>query len=383
MSVQDSLRSVAKTHGKSQFSQILEILRLGLGPGHITAQEYFDFRLFDDAEFSFAQKRQFVGHAGQEQIKRILIDTKSRMLSDDKFIFATLFRTQGFPLAKILATYKYEPNRRACSIASLNSPDELRAFLVDEAEYPFFGKPITTNYGSGCIGVTDLDRASQKLTLANEQVISVDEFIERLEEYPDGYMLQERMRPHPVLRDAFGDRVSTLRVVVLVGDRGAQILRACCYVPAGKNMTNHYFYGRTGNLLAAINLDDGRIEQVIERPGVDQRHVEHHPDTGKRIQGLVLPCWPELKQVCAEAAMVLPGFRLQSWDISICEDGPVLQEVQGGDFRSPQMTSRQGLLDDQFCQYLGTVNRRWRQEITLSMLDQMPRKIYRRFYPAR
>ncbi len=377
LSLRESMRAAAKFYGKARLSQLVEILRLALGPGHISAREYYDYRLFDDSQFSFQEKRQFIGHAGQEQIKRILINDRSRILSDDKFIFSTLFESQGFPVARILATYNYKPNLRACSIPSLNSTEELTSFLRNGVDYPFFGKPIATNYGSGCISVNAIDRAAHQITLANKQTVTIDEFIGSLQHYPDGYMFQERLSPHGTIREVVGDRLATVRAVVLVGSRGAQILRACCYILAGNNMTNHFFYGRTGNLLAAIDIEDGRIERVITRPGLYERHLEHHPDTGKRIQGFTLPCWRELKELCLEAAMVLPGFRLQSWDIAICDQGPVLQEVQGGDFRSPQMTSRRGLLDDDFRQYLGSINRLWRREIALSMVDQFPRKIYR------
>jgi len=81
--------------------------------------------------------------------------------------------------------------------------------------------------------------------------------------------------------------------------------------------------------------------------------------------------------------MVLPGFRLQSWDIAICEEGPVLQEVQDGGFNILQISSRQGLLDDDLRQCLRSVNKFWRREIALSTLEQIPRKIYRHLYPVR
>lgn len=381
LSLRESLRITAKDHGKSRLSQLVEISRLALGPGQISAREYYDFRLFDDAQFTFKEKRQFVGHAGQERIKNILIDDTWRVLADDKFLFSTLLESQGFPVAKILATYNYAPNRRAHAIRSLNTTEDLTSFLTNGVAYPLFGKPIAANYGSGCFGVNALDRVTHHVTLANGETVTIEQFVAKLQAYLDGYMFQERLRPHRATREIFGNRLATARVVVLLAPRGAGILRACCYIPTGTNMTNHFHSGRTGNLLAGINLADGRIERVIKRPGLHEEYLEHHPDTGKRIEGFTLPCWQELKHVCTQAATLLPGFGVQSWDIAICDDGPVLQEVQGGDFRSPQMTSRQGLLDDDLRRHLGSINRHWRQELYLSMLDQLSRQIYRYFCP--
>jgi len=383
MSIQAYLRNVAKSHGKSRVSQILEIIRLGLGQGHITAKEYYDYRVFDDSRFSYQDKLQFLGRAGQEHIKRFLINDRWRILADDKFIFDSLFRSQGFPLARILATYKYQPNFRGRIVPSLYTADDLKSFLEEKIEYPFFGKPINSKLGLGCVDVQALDRTAGHLTLANGQTIAIDQFIEDLKQFSNGYMFQERMRPQPDIVDAFGDRIATVEVVVLAGSQGVRILRACCHLPVGNNMTNNYSFGRTGNLLAAVDPENGRIERVICGPGANQQRIEHHPDTGKQMKGLTLPCWRELRDVCTEAAMVLPGLRLQSWDIALCEQGPVLQEVQDGDYRSLQMISRQGLLDDQLRRHIGSINKFWRREIALSMLDQLPRKIYRRLYPAR
>ncbi len=381
LSLRQSMRIAARHYGKSPLSQVLEISRLALGPGYITAREYYHLRLFDDSRLSFLEKQQFLGLSGQEKIKKFLINDRWRILADDKFIFDTLLRSQGFPLAKILATYKYKPNKRACSIPSLNTTDDLTSFLRNGVDYPFFGKPIAGKHGSGCIGVNALDRATHQMTLANEQTVTTDQFIEKLQHYPDGYMFQERMRPHRVIRDVCGDRIAGVRIVVLMESQGPQIHRVTWKIPTGKRMTDNFSQGRSGNLVATINIEDGRVGRVIDGQGADQQHLEHHPDTGKQIQGLTLPCWREVKEICLEAARLLPGFRLQSWDIAICEEGPVLQEVQDGDFTIIQAPSQQGMLDDHLRQYLGSINRFWRREIYLSLLDQIPRRIYRHFYP--
>lgn len=380
-SLRESMRIAARDYGKGRLSQVLEIARLALGPSYMSASEYYEFRLFDDSQFSFLQKQQFLGYTGQEHIKKILINDRWRILADDKFVFATLFRSQELPLARILATYKYKPNIRACSIPSLNTTDELTSFLKNGVEYPFFGKPINANYGAGCIGVDSLDRTVDQMTLANQQTVTIDEFVEMLQPYADGYLFQERMRPHRVIRDICGNRIATVRIVVLVGFNGPKIHRAIWKIPAGKNMTDHFVQGRSGNLIAAIDIEDGKVGRVISGQGVNEQYPEYHPDTGKHLDGLTLPCWREVKELCLEAAMVLPGLRLQSWDIAICEEGPVLQEVQDGGFTIVQICSRQGLLDDQFRQHLKSVNNFWRREIALSILSGWPRRVYRYLYP--
>ena len=261
--------------------------------------------------------------------------------------------------------------------------NDLKSFLRNGVEYPVFAKPIVGSYGTGCFGLEALDRTTDQITLANEETVTIDRFIEELQQYPDGYMFQEILRPHRVIRDVCGDRLTTVRLVVLLDSRSPQIFRVCCKIPTGKNMTNNWSHGQYGNLGAAVSVKDGRLERVYRGLGIDQENCECHPDTGKRIQGLMLPCWQEAKDLCLEAAMLLPGLGLQSWDIAICDEGPVLLEVQPGGFVAPQIASQQGMLDDHFLRWLGSINKLWQWEVTLSALDQAPRKIYRRRYPKR
>ena len=383
MGLRESMRMVAKEYGKSHWSQISEISRLALGAGLLTPREYYYYRLFDDSRLSFADKTKFVGQTTQEQIKKILIDNKWKILSDDKFIFAMLFQSQGFPLAQVFATYNYNRNKRGFSIPSCNTVDELKSFLANRVEYPLFAKPVANSYGLGCIGLDSLDRTTNLLTLGNGETLTIDQLIERLRQFPDGYLFQERIHPHRVLRDICGDRLATVRVVVLLEPQGARIFRACCRIPIGTNMSDNWSHGQTGNLLAAVSLEDGRLESVYRGIGINQERCERHPDTGKQIEGRVLPYWQEVKDLCVEAAALLPGFHLQAWDIAIRDDGPLLQEVQGGDFEILQISSQQGILNEDFQRYLRSVNNFWRQEIYLSMLDEMPRKAYRRCYPKR
>ena len=124
-------------------------------------------------------------------------------------------------------------------------------------------------------------------------------------------------------------------------------------------------------------LDDGRVGSLVHGMGIDQKSFECHPDTGKQIQGLLSPYWRELKELCLEAAVVLPGFNLQSRDLVICDQGPILQKVQGGGFDVPQVSAQEGMLDNGLRQLPKARNMFWRREIALSHLAATPRRMYR------
>lgn len=382
-SLRRSMRTAAADYGKGRLSQLSEILKLARGPGHITAREYYNYRLFDDAQFSPSDKAKFIGYVSQEQIKKVLVNTRWKILSDDKFIFATLFQSQDFPLAKILATYNYKPNQRPSGIPSFRTASELKSFLKNGVQYPLFGKPVAESYGAGCIRIDGFDQKTGQMTLSRGESVAIDQLVAAFDGFSDGYMFQEVVRPHAAIREVCGDRVASLRVVVLLGPHGPRLFRAGWKIPTGDNISDNFQHGQSGNLLAAVDIETGKVGKMVQGLGVDQKYLECHPDTGERIEGLELPHWQEVKDLCREAAILLPGFNLQSWDVVIRDDGPILQEVQGGDFDVLQVSGQTGMLDDDLLRLLEAQNKLWRREIALSYLFTMPRRIYRWLHTTR
>jgi hypothetical protein len=373
----------AAEHGKGRVSQVLEITRLALGSGHLSPEEYYFYHLYDDSKFSWDDKKRFVGHIVQEQIKKFLVDDRWKILADDKFIFSTIFRSQGFPLAPTFATYNYHPNKRARSVPALFTRSDLKSFLFDQVEFPIFAKPVTASYGSGGIGIKAAERDPDRVILTNDESLTLNELADRLESVAGGYVIQKHMFPHRVIREICGDALATMRVVVVVGKTGPRVDRTCIRLPAGKNMSDNFMHGRTGNLGADVDIETGKLRNILRGVGVRQESLQRHPVSGKQLDGLQLPYWREVVELVTEAATLLPGFTLQGWDVAICDDGPILQEVQSGDVDLPQLAAQRGMLDDKFMRFLQRINRHWKREVILTTLDQLPRILYRHFAPKR
>ena len=111
-------------------------------------------------------------------------------------------------------------------------------------------------------------------------------------------------------------------------------------------MTDNFAGGRSGNLCAPLDLDTGFVIAARTGIGLDQREIDLHPDTRKALTGFAIPNWKETMELCAKAASLLPGIRLQSWDIAICAGGPVIVEVNAsGGMDLPQHAFRRGFYE--------------------------------------
>ncbi len=361
--VLEGLRVGRQRHGKGLISQIAEIARLSFGKGKLSPEEYFCYRLYEDRRYSPAQKREFAGRGAQNRIFQLCCHLCWWGTAHDKLLFYASMQSLGFPVPRTVAVY--HGSRTYGPVPVLRSREALRDFLRDGMPYPVFSKPIAGMWSVGAAAVTGYQKEADEVVLADGRHLPVDGYIDDLEAASgSGTLFQEFLHPHAAVGAICGDRLATVRIVVLIEDGRPEIFRTVWKVPAGDNMADNFW--RPGNLLAAIDTDSGRIERVVRGVGPAQEELERHPDSAAPIKDVTLPHWPQIKEICLSAAATLPHLRLQAWDVAICEEGPVVLEVNvGGDFNLPQIATGRGLLDERFRRFLDTcrktpaVERRW------------------------
>ena len=341
-------------YGKSYFSQLSEIAKLAFSPSKIQPAEYYYFRLYDDARFSFADKRAFIGKNAQNKIilKCNALDWLS--VADDKLLFTAVLEGLGLPTPEIYAIY--HGFRTFGTAPALRCPEALVDFLRTHMPYPFFSKPVTGMYSVGAAAVREYDAARDSLILASGQAIPIQQCADEIAPFDkDGYLFQELLTPHPVIEEVCGGRMSTARIIVTVTGHGPEILHALWKIPTGDNVADNFW--RPGNMLGAVAIDSGRVHRVVQGTGPDQVEVQTHPDSSKPVHGLTLPDWKRLIDLCLTGAAAFPKLRLQAWDVAMCASGPVLLEMNiGGDFNLPQVANGCGLLDERFRGFLATCN---------------------------
>ncbi len=165
------------------------------------------------------------------------------------------------------------------------------------------------------------------------------------------FLIQERLLPHPEVEQFCGRRISTLRVIVMITENGPLVFRSTWKLAVGRNMADNYW--RPGNAMAALHPVSGRILRVITGKGKSLRELEQHSDTRINLIGRTVPLWEPAKMLCLQAAQAFPEVGMQVWDIAICEEGPVLLEMNIiGSFVLPQLADNKGIMDDTFRDFL-------------------------------
>jgi hypothetical protein len=160
-------------------------------------------------------------------------------------------------------------------------------------------------------------------------------------------LLQRLLVPHPEIKRLVGETTSCIRIIVLVTDAGPKVRLAFWKIARASNVTDNFSLGKTGNLLGWVDVETGKISRVITGLWPDGREVRSHPDTGGTLLDAQLPDWQTAVDMCLRASVHFPGLRLQNWDVALCEQGPVLMELNTeADLGIPQMLGREPFVND-------------------------------------
>lgn len=339
------LKQAHEATERSYFELLSEILKLRRGPGRVGTSEYFDFRLYEK-DLSLEEKLEFCGYRGQAVLEDVLVDTYSKFLALDKLTFYNVMRGYGFPIPRMQALYseagRIWPGR------TLKGPQALADFLAGEAAYPIYLKPSHGSYGRGNTRVVGHDDG--RLVLGDGSQVEIMEFCRSLKDKAGmGWLVQDALAPHPDIARICGDRVSSIRIHPFIGRDGITIHRIVWKVNVGKLDSDNFVHGASGNMLARVDMDTGRVVRVISGVGFAQREVETHPISGERLIGFRIPWFREAVDYVKRGATAFPGFLCQGWDVALCEDGPVMLEANWfGDVDLPQQSMRRGFMDAGF-----------------------------------
>jgi hypothetical protein len=324
-----------------------EVLALRRGPGKLTPQEYFYYRLWDVAQEG-ANKQRFVGKIAQHAMHVAAGSREWFAASADKILFQSIMDGVGLRIPELTAIT--QAGRYLPTAPTITDPTALADKLRDPSIYPLFAKQVAGKYSLSVLSADRFDPHTDEVVLLDETRQKVTEVATSLTG-GSGFLIQRRLSPAPDLAARFGPRLWSARLLVLVTPNGPVIHRAVAKIATGTNPADNYW--RPGNRLGAINLASGRITRVVHGAGADLVIDAPHPDTGAPIVGTTIPGWQALTDLVRTASQVFAGIRTQSWDLALTSDGSVFLELNyGGDLNLHQLAHGAGVLDETYREHL-------------------------------
>jgi hypothetical protein len=326
--------------------QVFDMVRLRLGPGRLTPQDYYRMRVYRRS-FSFDEKRQFVSQGG------VRIPLRWSVIANDKLLVYALLEYEGVRIPAIRAIC--HPLRSFRDRLVLRTVGEICDYLSHDARYPFISKPVTGIFSKGLVLVEKLEPDSGLLRLGEGDPVPAERFAENCLRR-DGTVFQEVLKPHPEIAAAISQRLCTLRLIVALERDHVRLYRAFWKIAAGCNVADNYWH--SGNFIARLD-PNGRIEQCMTGLGPDFRIVERHPVSGRELKGFQVPFYREAVELAQRIARSFPGLKMQAWDIGITAEGPVALEVNDvGSVFLVQTVDQRGMYDRSFREFVARTNGR-------------------------
>ncbi|MDE2463083.1 MAG: hypothetical protein KGO02_05150, partial [Alphaproteobacteria bacterium] len=321
----DALSRIASAGKRSYLGMLAEALMLRCGAGRLSLDEYVQWKLFDNELYSGADKRAFIGIKATRKVWfQANYQVSHFALANNKIASGIWFATHGIPVLPTIAIFHEAVGRPGPFL--LRNDDDLRAYLRNSEHYPLFGKPIDGYQSIGSASVERYEPERDCLLMTMGHRVSLDTFVEYVKAHArTGYQFQLRVTPHAAVREMCGDRLATVRLLTILMDGKPQIIRACWKIPAGVHAADNFW--RPGNVLAELDLASGRVLRAIRRSENDCDEITHHPDTGVRITGTVVPNWSEVTQLACDSARILDELPLVGWDIAPVDSGAILAEA--------------------------------------------------------
>ncbi len=346
--VSSAIVDVAKEHGISPIKQFREIISLYLGAPKLGANEYYAAGLFR-SDLTKEQKKQFVGEKRNLALNQRLspgnIARNSDFL-DNKVLYTALLGSLGFPTTTVQAVVSI--THGFGKLKTLQSIETVEEFLLNEAVYPVFGKPIEGSKSVGSALFSSVDRKARTIVLGNGIETAVTDLAKEIfTEFSYGYVFQSVIEQHDALNAVIGSAVGTIRVVTLMQDGAPEVLYTVWKIPAPEAMSDNFW--QKGSMIAELDANTGQIKQVRRGVGMNVEQIENHPVSGAALVGFAVPYWDEIIALARRCHTVTPENGVLGWDIAVGPDGPLVIECNTSPAHSLyQMATGRGVLNEEF-----------------------------------
>jgi hypothetical protein len=293
---------------------------LAIGPGRVDFADYERLRLYDEAFWGQADRREVAGvRRGRELALAVNFRHDCFALASDRLAANAYLSAHGLPTQPILAIYRQGLATPGANL--IRTREELRDFLEHRLDQSLIAQPVEGGrprilFGPGRDPAADIAGLMDEVRDSGEA----------------SWLLQPRLASHPDAA-AGADRLSPVRLLIAHGERGPIILRAI------------WRLGGREDIVASLDLDDGAVLSIF--PAAAPHRVQRAP------RGFSVPDWPLFRATAIEAARLMAQFGLLGWDLAATDEGPVILGLDPTpDLSLHQLADRQGLLDPWFLDFV-------------------------------
>ena len=136
------------------------------------------------------------------------------------------------------------------------------------------------------------------------------------------FLMEEMIQQSPEIAKYYANSVNTIRYNTFFHQGKVTRLQAVFRIGRGGSTVDN---ATAGGIYSLVDTETGEILNPART--FRGELFTHHPDTGEKLQGSVLPRWDELNELLERLARVVPEQKQVGWDLSLSSDGWVMVEA--------------------------------------------------------
>lgn len=311
-----------------------------------------DIRLFE--MYALAEKpvdsyREFMRMSELEALQtRANRSRGGRAIADSKLRFYQWCVEQDLPTPAVFGYCSQDRSDHSGNVPWIRDEEHLRTLFEAAGAGTFLFK---REYGSHGHGLLRFRYSGEALFDDEGRAIDPGRLLSQLRQKESPYLMQAAVRPHRDLAAIMpGPSLGTVRVVTFNSGDCVSLAIACMRIPVGPNVADNFHRGRSGNLLADVDVATGQVGRCLIASGgggTGLAPCETHPETGMEITGYRFPHWDDMVRLIEAATSRLDCMYTVGWDVALTEQGPSLVEVNWRyDIEIMQVLADRGLRSD-------------------------------------
>lgn len=307
---------VARRYGRGRIGQFADQMRLAFTQG-IPVNFFYTYELHERRNWPRARDYVLRGYikGGCQLYKRLYRDDPARRtgakLLNDKLAFHQFCHIRDLPTARLFAIVSK-------GTFGWTDPSQVTLPPVD-----LFLKPRKENGGSGTERWAYVEGRYHRH--GHSASLDAKGLTERLVGLSrnQAYLVHECLANHPDTSDLSAGALCTLRPHTMLNEHGEP---EHLFTMFRMSQFRERIVDTQDGIAAAVDPKTGILGPASNSSPV-ARWMDHHPVTGARITGRVVPFWREALALTLATHAELNALYLIGWDIAITARGPVILEA--------------------------------------------------------
>jgi hypothetical protein len=279
--------------------------------------------------FVYGSHKKYISKRKMAVIQHKVNPGSWELLTEDKGVFYQICEKSDIPTPRLYGLmFKATPGWSFLGSKAIDRKD-WNDFAINSLPEAFVVKPARGAYGEK---IKIFKRSGDAFIDEKKDITIPGDIYDFMVHDPvyDCFVIQERLFNHrDLVRLSGSEFLQTMRMITHIRKNGdIKIVDAFLKPIVGNNYTDNHDHGKTGNLLARINMDTGLLQPAIILGSAiyGRKSIVSHPDTGVLFSEFTIPGWKYACDLALSAARQFAPLRTIGWDLAITPNGACIIE---------------------------------------------------------